>query len=109
MASTIKYTNKRLLKSNTTLLEKYTQFCDKQPAALWFILPIFIQPCVIFTIGFLIQYLNNQPEIWYFTICGICLYANILPNFANASTRVTITIFLVSLLLHFILWAVLIF
>lgn len=109
MTSTIKYTSKGLHKSDSRLIEKYWEFCDRQPVALWFILPVFILPCVIFTIGFFIQYINNQPEVWYFVVSGICLYANILPNFANANTRVTITIFIVTLLLHFILWRFLIF
>lgn len=109
MTNTIKYSNQCSSRKHLTIIEKYWLFCDKQAAALWFILPVFILPCVIFTIGFFIQYLNNQPEIWYFTICGISLYSNILPNFANASTRLTISIFIFTILLHLILWLVLIY
>jgi len=109
MAAELSYTKRVLTTKNESLIQKYWKYCDKQPAALWFILPIFIFPCVIFTIGFFIQYLNNQPEIWYFTICGISLYTNILPNFAEANTRVTITNFILTLILQLILWLFLIF
>lgn len=90
-------------------LSSYLQFCDRQSAMLWFAFPMIFLTCIIFTIGFALQYMVNEPAVWYYAICGVTFFANFLPHFANASTRVTVTNFLGSTILHIVLWFFIIF
>lgn len=94
-------------KRQTSLFQKYWAFCDTQQknAMIWYIIPLFSLSSALMPMTFLALYMSSGIQTWHLAFSGTLLFVNIIPNISHASTRVTISIFLVTILLHVLMVA----
>ncbi len=83
------------------LKRKYLDFCDSQmnERTLWYLIPLISLSAAIMPAGiFLMSYFD-----WYIGFVGfsiILFFANIIISIAEQHTRVTITFYLITVLIH---------
>jgi len=102
--------NKRSItptKSKPTLLERYYAFCDAEMKnrMVWFLLPLMSLSAAAMPISITIMYYYAAYPVYLafvaFTI--LAFYANILATIAEKNTRVTITLYFITLALFTII------
>ncbi len=99
-AINITYTKK---KSQISLVQKYLDFCDKQmkDRTLWYLIPLVSLPTMIMPMGILLM----SYSFLFVPFAGLSillLFANIILNIGAQHTRITITFYLITILIHII-------
>lgn len=103
MAESIHYTGsiRQTKPKQIDWLSRYWAYCDRQmkQRTLWYLLPLMSLSAAVMPIGiFLMSYFT-----WYLSFVAISIllfFANIVVNIAGQHTRTTITIYLITLLVH---------
>ena len=93
------YTNTPI--KRPTFLQQYLDFCDSQTTSnvLWFLLPLITLPAAIMPITILMLYTSS----WLLPFIGISMllfFTNILATIGGYSTRVTISIFALTIFIN---------
>ncbi|MBV6441872.1 MAG: hypothetical protein DYG98_23325 [Haliscomenobacteraceae bacterium CHB4] len=98
---------KSLLKTrtHTNWWQRYLQFCDRQSAqnTFWFLLPLITLTCIFMPVSICLVYYFAGLESFYLSFVAVSVltfFTNILLNIAQTGTRVTISAYLLSVLLH---------
>lgn len=83
--------------------QKYLNFCDQQmkQRTLWYLIPLMSLSAAIMPISiFLMSYFEGY--IVFVAISILLFFGNIILSIADQPTRVTITFYLLTLLVHFL-------
>ena len=103
MPSSIQYTGQTQWEKtqSSNLLDRYFKYCDQQmkQRTFWYLLPLMSLSAAVMPIGiFLMSYFE-----WYLLFVAVSMlsfFANVVVNIADQHTRVTISVYLVTVLLH---------
>lgn len=85
-----------------SLWSKYLNFADSQkPNHLgWFLVSIVLHATILVPLTFVLVYSLDGYVIPCLAVSMLIFFANIVANMSSASTRVTIGVFYLSLLIH---------
>ena len=88
--------------TSTSLWTKYLNFADNQkPNHLgWFLVSIILHATILVPLTFVLVYSLGGYVIPCLAVSMIIFFVNIVANMSSASTRVTIFVFGLSLLIH---------
>ncbi len=89
------------LSEKNNLLQSYLEFCDAQMKArtLWYLIPLVSIATIMMPIDFYLM-ANSNLFAEFAGLSGILLYVNLVINIIKLHTRITITVFLITVLIH---------
>lgn len=102
MVHTIAYNPTENNKTDKRIIERYFAFCDSKMdnPLIWYLIPLITLPAVFTPIAVVVLYLLNLPYIWFMSATVLIFYANIIASIYGLNTRYTISIYLVSVVIH---------
>jgi hypothetical protein len=91
-------------RNENTLLKKYLTFTESQMEhrTLWFLIPLILLPTAIMPVSIILMYGSS----WYLAFVGLSIilfFSNVVINIAQLPTKVTISVFLFTVLIHILL------
>ena len=87
-----------------SIKDKYLAYCDAQmkQRVVWYLIPLISLSTVVMPIGiFAMSYFSAY--IFFVGLSVLLFFANIIVNIAEQHTRITISVYILTILFHFIL------
>ncbi|KIO76384.1 hypothetical protein TH53_15680 [Pedobacter lusitanus] len=97
--------------ADTSLWSKYLNFADSQkPNHLgWFLVSIVLHATILVPLTFVLVYSLDGHVVPCLASSMLIFFANIVANMSSASTRITIGLFYLSLMIHAVILVVTVF
>lgn len=88
----------------TNLRQRFLQYCDDQmpQRTLWYLIPLISLSAAVMPIGiFMMSYFPNL-YLAFVAVSVLSFFSNLVVNIAGLHTRVTISVYILTLVIHFL-------